>query len=104
MSPYEAYCKCLEQKIRILELEEMIATDSECSYWYALNVIKGPFEGGEEVISKNPKHSLWYAIKVINEPFEKCHPVIFNSKYKNSYIDFLRLINYKMINIEEWLI
>ena len=130
MTPKEAYRKCIKEKKRTPELENIIANDPEWSYCYAYYVIKGPWERGEESISKDPKWSYYYAKDIIKGPweqgedtiskdvessyfytlnvikgsFEKCHPIIFNSKYKNHYIDFLRLINYDINKISEWLI
>ena len=130
MNPYTAYLECLNKNKRIPELEAIIATDPKWSYNYALDVIKGPWkrgeeaiskdslwsyhyandiikgplESGEEIISNNSYHSYLYAFYVIKGPFEKCHPIIFNSEYRKRYIDFLRLINYDLNKISEWLI
>jgi len=104
MTSYEAYQKCLKQNKRIPKLEEIISIDSQCSYYYALNVIQGPFERGEEIISKHPYYSYLYASVIIEGPFEKCHPFILNSSYKNDYIYFLKTINYDITKINEWLI
>jgi hypothetical protein len=68
------------------------------------DVIEGPWEKGEEIISKDAQCSYLYAKDVIGKPFERCHPIIFNSKYKDDYIYFLKLINYDLNKICEWLI
>ena len=104
MTPEEAYYKCRKKNKRIPELEEIIATNSYCSYFYARNIIKGPWKRGEEAINKHPEYSFWYALYVIKQPFEKCHSHIFNSQYKDKYIKFLKSINYDMGKISEWLI
>jgi hypothetical protein len=130
MTPQEAYKKCLKEKRRIIELEQIISTDSEysyyyahyiikgpweqgensissnpeCSYWYARDIIKGPWEKGEESISKDPENSYYYAHDVIKRPFQKSHSIVFNSDYKNRYVDFLKFINYDLNKISEWLI
>ena len=130
MSPQKAYQKCKKENRRISELEKNIATDPEYSYYYALQIIEGPFESGEdtiskdsewsykyafyildkqwelseEAISKDPEYSYWYARNVIKGPFEKSHHIIFNSHHKNDYIDFLKSINYDLNKISEWLI
>jgi hypothetical protein len=130
MSPLLAYLKCKNQKKRIPELEDVIVTDPFCSYcytrdvikgiwekgekiistdskssyWYAKDVLKGRFIEGEKIITTNPHYSYWYAKNIINHPFLLCHPIIFNSEWKNKYIDFLKSINYDLSEISEWLI
>ena len=82
MTPKEVYYKCHYEVKRIPELENIIAIDPFYSYWYAFYVIKGPFL--------------------------LCHPIIFNSEYKDGYINFLKSINYDFKEIYEqygeWLI
>ena len=104
MTPEEAYYKCKNENRRIPELEDVIATDSKYSYRYAINIIKGRWEKGERSISTNSHYSYWYVINIINCPFELGHRAIFNSHYKNEYIDFLKSINYDLSEIGEWLI
>jgi hypothetical protein len=77
MTPQEAYYKCLNEKRRIQELEDII-TNPMWSYYYARNVIKGPFD--------------------------KSHYIIFNSDWRDDYIDFLKSTDYDMNKICEWLI
>jgi hypothetical protein len=127
VTPEEAYKKCYNENKRMPELEDIISTDprssffyardlikgpweegekiiinnSLLSYYYARDVIKGPWKKGENTISKHPEWSCYYAIDVIKEPFEKCHNLIFKSNFKNKYIDFLKSINYDYC---EWLI
>jgi hypothetical protein len=101
MTPQEAYLKCLAEKKRIPTLEQIITTNSYYSYMYAENVIKGRFEEGETTIANDSTYSYLYARSVIKKPFHLCHPEIFNSKYKNHYIEFLKSINY---DISEWLL
>ena len=78
MTPKEAYLKCKNEKKRIPELESIVATDLYYSYCYARDLIKGPFE--------------------------LCHSIIFNSEYKDRYVNFLKSINYDLNQIGEWLI
>jgi len=130
MTPKEAYLKCYNENRIILELESIIALDSEWSYYYARNIIygrweegeksistdskhsyyyaldliEGKWEKGEKAISTDPLYSYWYAHNVIKSHFDLCHPIIFNSHYKNEYIDFLKSINYDLSEIGEWLI
>jgi hypothetical protein len=130
MTPEEAFSKCLIKEKRILELENIISIDpyysylyanhiikgywkigedtissnSKWSYFYALNIIKGPWELGEKSLLKNCLWSFEYAQNVIKGPFQKCHPIIFDSEFRDDYIDFLKSINYDLNKISEWLI
>lgn len=104
MSPTLAYFKCKNQKKRIPELENIIFTDSFYSYCYARDVIKRRWKEGEKSISTDSKYSFWYARDIIKGPFHLCHSTIFNSEYKDAYIDFLKSINCDLNEIGEWLI
>lgn len=104
MNPREAWFKCKNEKKRIPELEDVIATDPQYSYWYACDIIKGRFEKGEKIISTNSWYSYYYSIDVIKGPFELCYPVIFSSPFKDEFIDFLKSINHDLNEISEWLI
>lgn len=61
----------------------------------------GPWKLGEDIISKHPEWSCYYAVDVIKGPFERCHNFIFKSRWKNKYADFLKSIDY---DYTEWLI
>jgi hypothetical protein len=104
MTPYEAYYKCYNEQKRIPELESIIATDYKYSYWHAQDVINGRFEEGERSIATNPEYFCRYARYIIKAPFPLGHPVIFNSEWKNEYLDFLKEIDYDLNEISEWLL
>jgi len=108
MSPSEAFNECLSRGERIPELEFIIAKSQSASYRYANEIVKGRFEKGEEEISCNLHYSYHYAVNVLKGPFYLCHPYIFDSKYKDKYINFLKSINYNLSEISdqygEWLI
>ena len=112
MTPFEAYFEILTKqnqnkrisKKKISKLERIISTDSQYSYFYTFNIIKGSWEEGEDIISKHPYWSYKYARDIIRKPFEKCHYIIFDSSSRNFYIKFLKSINYDLDNISEWLI
>jgi hypothetical protein len=130
MTPQEAYYRCKNENCRIPELESIISINSYYSYLYARDVIKGRFIEGEKLIARDlyysycyavqiikgrweecektiathPEHSYWYAHNVIKGPFHLCHSIIFNSSFKDGYIDFLKSINYDLNEISEWLI
>ena len=104
MTPYEAYSECYKQGKRIPELEGIISSDPKYSYFYALNIIGGPWKQGEDSISSDLEWSYDYIHYIIEGPFEKCHPFIFDSEYKENYIHFLKRKKYDMDKISEWLI
>ena len=130
MSPKEAYKRCCFEKRRIPELESIIANDPNYSYCYARHIIKGRFIEGERRITIDPIYSYCYArdiIKgrfiegeksiindieytyryardVIKDAFPLCHHIIFNSEWRDEYIEFLKSINYDLNEIGEWLI
>ena len=104
MTPHEAYRKCKNQKKRIPELEDFIATDKICSYRYARDIIKRRWKHGEKNIVNDPEWSYRYARDVIEGPFYLGHAVIFNSFWKDKYINFLKSINYDLSEISEWLL
>lgn len=76
MTPKEAFEKCLKENRRILELEEMISTNMDCSYLYARDVIRGPFQLGEDVISTDSYYSYFYVLHVIKKPWKKGEEII----------------------------
>jgi hypothetical protein len=104
MTPREVYLICLGRKKRSPDLEGIISIDPYYSYVYARDIIKGPFKKGEKVISTDIHHSYHYAVNVIKTAFPLCHPDIFNSPYKEPYINFLKSISYDLNEISEWLI
>lgn len=130
MTSSQAFYTCYNQKIRIHELENVIAidpwysycyanniikgrweegeksiaTNSGYSFWYARDVIKGRFIEGEKTIATNPESSYLYARDIIKGHFELCHHIIFNSEYKDGYVNFLKFINYDISEYGEWLI
>jgi len=79
MTPYLAYDKARKLGLRIPELEPVISKDAQCSYWYALYVIKGKFILAEPAISKDVYYSYLYVKDVIKGRWEKGEPTI--SKY-----------------------
>lgn len=104
MTPKQAFEECSLKKERIIDLEKIIRKDPYYSYHYASDIINSRFELGEKSIGVHPYYSYRYARDVINGAFEKCHPVIFNSVWRNNYLDLLKSINYDMTQISEWLL
>jgi hypothetical protein len=130
MTPQEAYLKCENENRRISELESVIVNDPyysyryardvikgrweegekviisdlNSSYFYACDVVKGKWEEAEKIIATDLESSYWYARHVLKSTFELCHPIIFNSEYRDRYVNFLKSINYDLNKIGEWLI
>ena len=94
MTPREAFEKCKNKNYKVSELEKIIITDSYYSYLYARNIIYEKFEKGEKNITTDSYTSYCNIL----------HPIIFNSEYKDEFIDFLKSINYDLNEISEWLI
>ena len=44
MNPEEAYEKAINAKRRLTELEPIVLQDVRCTYYYALDVIKGRWD------------------------------------------------------------
>jgi hypothetical protein len=105
MTPIEALHKSLSMDKRITELEKIIATDAEQSFYYAMYMIKGAWDEGEKVISKDAYVSYFYAINILEDIFEKGHHTIFKSQYKDDYIEFLKKNNkYDEKKLLQWMI
>ena len=49
------------------------------AYWYARNVVKGPWPQGEAAILKSLYFSVQYAYKVIGGRFPSCEPLVMKS-------------------------
>jgi len=83
MTPYQAYDKAYDLGKRIPELEPIISKNAQCSYLYALNVIKGKWELGEPAISKNAYYSYLCAKHVIKGRWELGEPAICKDAYSS---------------------
>ena len=51
-------------------------SDPRFSYYYARNIIKGPFPEGEAAMATDPYYAYMYARDVIKGRFPQCEPVI----------------------------
>ena len=51
--------------------EDAIASDASCAYNYAVNVIRGRWPKGEDAIARDAKFSYWYSLTVIKLPWPK---------------------------------
>ena len=51
------------------KLEHLWAKDAQYAFWYAREIIKGPWPPGEAVIAKDPKVAYHYAVVVIKKPW-----------------------------------
>ena len=70
---------------RNADLEKIIATDRECSYHYAKDVLKGRFELGEPIIAQCAHHAYHYARNVLKGRFELGEPVIAKGAWSYHY-------------------
>ena len=64
-------------------LETAISKNIWYSYWYAHNILKGPFPKGENVIAKSNAFAFDYASKVLKGPFPKGEDVIATDAFKS---------------------
>ena len=60
LTPKEAYFMAKSNPELRPTLEPAIATNAECSYYYALNVLKKPFPLGEPAIATDRYHAKDY--------------------------------------------
>jgi hypothetical protein len=67
-------------------VEKIISTNLLYTYYYAVRVLKGPFALGEPVIAKSADYSYCYAIHVLKGRFLLGEKAIANDfYYKNQY-------------------
>ena len=86
MTPYESYWQARKQGYGTPELEATIATDSEYSYLYANEIIKGRWEPGETIITTDAYYSEIYARYVIKGRWEPGEAIITtNAHYSYCY-------------------
>ena len=57
-------------------LLQTIAKDPEWAYWYADEVLKGPFKLGEPAIAEDSMRAYWYAAEILEGPFPLGEPTI----------------------------
>jgi len=81
MTPEQVYYKALQLAKRIPELEPIISKDAQCSYYYAINIIKCKFILAEPAISKDVYYSYLYAKDVIKGRWELGEPTISKDAY-----------------------
>ena len=82
MSPHDAYHKTRNMKLQNIPYKS-----------------KSQLKKIEKVISQDEFYSYYYAIDILNGPFLLCHHIIFNSNYRKQYLDFLKSLNYNMKEI-----
>src|SRR5574343_446925 len=61
------------------ELEPAIAKNLKDSYFYAKNILRGPFKLGEKTIATDAQYSYVYAKYILSGPFLLGEPAIANS-------------------------
>lgn len=76
------------------EIEALIATSAQYSYYYAKDVIKGRWEPGEAAIATSAQYSYCYAEYVIKGRFELGEAAIATSAwYFEHYNELLKGVN-----------
>ena len=76
-----------ERRFKLGELS--ISKSSHYSYYYAVFVVKGRFGLGEKVIATDPQFAYLYAMNVMKGRFPRGEKTILNSKFKDSYLQFI---------------
>lgn len=61
--------KYRNNKKELKKYEKYIAKDAVYAYWYALDVLKGPFPAGEAAIAKDTYCAYQYAQYILKGPF-----------------------------------
>ena len=74
--PKLAYGYAMATHRRFPAGEKAIATSAKYSWYYALNIIKGPFPAGEKVIATSAMFAYNYAAKVIKGRFSTGEDII----------------------------
>jgi hypothetical protein len=74
---------------RFTEGEEAISRSAMNSYLYATDTLKGRFVFGEEAIAKDPRYSYHYAEDILKGRFILSEKLIYDSFYKDHYVNFL---------------
>ena len=79
--PSLAWDKYKHNHDELKKREKLWIKDPETAYYYALSILKGPFELGEPAIAKDGWHSFMYAVRVLKGPFELGEPTIAKDAY-----------------------
>jgi len=98
MTPERAYWKAHGAGERSPEIEDIILTNSWCSYFYARDVIKGRWIEAEDIIMTESEDSYLYARDVIKGKLpEKMHNMMLlfaiknpNSWYVRKYFEYIK--------------
>jgi hypothetical protein len=89
-TPEEAYYYARKLKRRYPAGEHIIASNSWASYFYALDIIKGPWKMGEHTISQDPEYATYYATDILKKPFPEGEPAIaMSAGYAGDYENFI---------------
>ena len=73
--------KYKKNKEELKKREKYIAKSTQYSYYYALDVLKGPFPTGEEAIAKNAGYAYDYAKDALKGPFPAGEAAIAKDEY-----------------------
>jgi hypothetical protein len=78
MTPKIAFFISSYENKRSPKLENIISTDANYSYQYALHVVKGKWRKGENIIITSPYYSYLYALHIVKGKWIKGEEVISN--------------------------
>ena len=81
--PVLAWTKYHQDQNELKKREKMWARDPQTAYWYARDVLHGPFKIGELAIAKDSDYSYLYAKCVLKGPFKLGELAIANSRWKS---------------------
>ena len=84
MSPHQAYHKARNMKLQNIPYKS-----------------KSQLKKIEKIISQDEFYSYYYARDILEGPFSLSHNIIFNSNYRKDYFIFLKSINYDLKEIHE---
>ena len=98
MTPERAYWKAHGAGERLLEIEDIILTNSWCSYFYARDVIEGRWIEAEDIIMTDSEDSYLYARDVIKGKLpEKMHNMMLlyaikdpNDRFVKAYFEYIK--------------
>lgn len=89
-TPEEAYYYARKLGRRYPSGEHIIASNPWAAYFYALDIIKGPWKMGERTISQDPQYATHYAIDILKKPFPEGEPAIaMSTDYARDYENFI---------------
>lgn len=92
MTPIEALSKATEILTCSPELEAIIATSAQESYFYARDVLQGRFLEGEAIIAKSPTYAYLYAKNILKRRWPEVEEsILLNTTPSEKYAETFNL-------------